>query len=118
MSGARGRMRHRATVERATATPDGGGGETLGWNTHIASLPCWTWFDARREGALEETQGDKVTVLEDRRMIVPLGTDITEKDRIAVVKDRRGATLFAGPMRIESVGRRDDHMELYLSEVT
>ena len=116
--GARGQMRMRATVERATATPDGGGGKTLAWSTHLASLPCWAWFDARREGAGELTQGDKITVLEDRKMIVPLGTDVTERDRIAAVKDRRGATLFAGPMRIESVGRRDDHLELFLSEVT
>lgn len=108
----------RCTVERATATTDAGGGQTLTWATYLSGVRCRAWFDARRESAREAVQGSKLTVLEDRRLIVPAGTDVREGDRIASVTDRLGATLYAGPMAIESVGRRRDHLILYVREVS
>lgn len=92
--------------------PHGGKG-TPDWRPHIDNLPCRTWHQSGRE----VTDGDKVVVVQDRRMIVPLGTDVTAADRIAVVTDRLGAEVFTGPMRIESVGQREDHLELLLEAV-
>lgn len=109
---ARQRMRQRATVERQMQTQrdDFGGRGTPDWRTHITELPCHLWQKSGREVA----DGQKVVAVDDRRMIVPLGTDVTTKDRIALVTDRLGTELFEGPMRIESVARRADHLELML----
>lgn len=111
---ARATMRHRALIERNNsdqAPDDSWGGEPEpDWKPHLQNLPCKTWFKAGRE-----VTDIKVVAVEDRRMIVPLGTDITELDRVARVTDRRGVrVLFDGPARIESVGARADHLELTL----
>ncbi|MBS3927090.1 MAG: head-tail adaptor protein [Sphingomonadales bacterium] len=112
---ARQRMRQRATVERQMQTnrdPFGGKG-TPDWRPHIDDLPCFIWQTSGREA----TDGEKTVAVNDRRMIVPLDTDVTTLDRIASVTDRQGTELYAGPMRIESVARRSDHMELLIEAV-
>lgn len=112
---ARQRMRQRATVERQMQTnrdPFGGKG-TPDWRTHLQDLPCMIWQTAGRE----VTDGEKVVTVDDRRMIVPLGSDVTAQDRIASVTDRQGTELYPGPMRIESVARRTDHLELLIEAI-
>ena len=51
-------------------------------------------------------------------MICPLGTDITELDRITAIKDRLSADIIANTMRIHSVVRRKDHLALTLEEIS
>lgn len=108
-------MIHRAEVERdgALGTDSWGNPNEPDWATHITSLPCRTWFDSERE----VFDGNKSAAIENRKVIVPLGTDITEDDRIAQVTDRLGSVLFTGPAKIESLGRRADHLVLMLEEV-
>lgn len=109
---ARQRMRQRATVERQMQVKrdDFGGRGTPDWREHLTELPCRIWQTSGRE----VTDGQKIVAVDDRRMIVPLDTDVTTRDRIATVTDRQGTELYAGPMRIESVARREDHLELML----
>lgn len=109
-------MRHRCKIERdnATGTSDWGGPNEPNWVTHLASLPCRTWFEADAE----VIDGDKSAVIEARKIIVPLGTDVTEKDRVAEVKDRLGNVIFTGPAGVRAVGRRADHLELTVMEVS
>lgn len=112
---ARPAMRYRATIERDVnldqgATNDWGDAGEPDWRTHIEGLPCMAWFTAGRE-----TQDTRIAVTEDRRMIVPLGSDVTENDRVAKITDRRGVeTIFEGEAAIEHVGRRRDHIEIML----
>lgn len=84
------------------------------WQTLHASLPCRTWF----EGERQVTDSNKTAAVEDRKVIVPLGTDIEPGDRILTVKDRLGAVVFTGPAKIEAAGNRKDHIELSLEEVS
>ena len=90
-----------------------GGKGAPDWRSHVDNLPCFIWQTAGRE----VTDGEKVVTVDDRRMIVPLGTDVVATDRIASVTDRQGTELYAGPMRIESVARRSDHLELLIEAV-
>jgi hypothetical protein len=109
-------MRHRAVIERdmAVGEDDWGQSGTPDWRIHLHDLPCAAWFEAGRE----VIDGAKTAVIEDRKVIVPLDTDVTEKDRVARITDRRGKeTIFEGPARIESVGRRRDHLALMLEAV-
>lgn len=105
-------MTQRATVERQmqSGRDDFGGKGRPDWRAHLTDLPCCVW----QTGGREVTDGDKVVTIDDRRMIVPLGTDVTTSDRIGGITDRLGVEIHAGPIRIESVARRRDHIELML----
>lgn len=114
---ARASMRHRCTIERDNSdqapTDSWGDQPEPDWKPHLENLPCKTWFETGREAI-----DTKVEAIETRRMMVPLGTDVTEADRVAFVTDRRGVRrLFEGPANIESVGARADHLELLLQAV-
>ena len=111
---ARASMTMRATIER-----DQGGTDDLGapaapdWQPSAWDVPCRVWHDP----AQEVIDGNKTAVIEPRRAIFPLGTDLTEGDRLANVTDRRLAELFSGPIGVTSVGRRADHLAVVLEAV-
>ena len=115
--GARRQMIMRAEVQRDenadTADPFGAP-RAPAWETLHASLPCRTWFESERQAI----DSNKTASIEDRRLIVPKGTDIKPGDRILVVKNRRGTVVFTGPAKVGSAGNRKDHIELSLQEVT
>lgn len=105
-------MTMRALVERNNqANPDGyGHPDAPNWVQHIASLACWLYTQAKQE----VIDAEKNAVVEDIRMLVPRGTDITEQDRINGVVDRRGTSIRAGIMSIRAVINRRSHLELVL----
>lgn len=85
-------------------------------------IPVWAakatesgivWTKARRE----ILDGDKTALVEDIRALVPLGANVVETDRIANVKDRLGVVLFAGPLAIDTIQRRREHLELALRRI-
>jgi hypothetical protein len=106
----------RATIERNLSARDSYGGEApADWQPHIRECPCHVWYDT----ATEIVDGRKTAVREIRKAIFPIGTDVTEADRLADVYDRTGRRLlFAGPLRIEAVGRRPDHLAATLEAVS
>lgn len=114
----RSRMVHRATVQRDSA----GGRDKWGqeqaaqWVTRHASLPCFAWVRLSRAQS-ERITADYTAVIEDLRMIVPLGTSINETDRVTVIKNRAGDELFPGPMGIDSVTYHHTHLEVALVQV-
>ncbi|MCQ4575415.1 MAG: head-tail adaptor protein [Candidatus Brocadiales bacterium] len=112
--GARSRMTLRADVERNQETGVDGTNQPLkpDWQA-LATVACWVYSKARRE----VVDGKKVAVVEDLRAMVPLSTDITEKDKIAQIIDRSGNVIYAGPLGIESVQRKHTHLELMLKAV-
>ena len=110
-------MTMRATVERDGATGTDGFGmpNAASWASHIASQACFLYIS--RKGEREIIDGTKTVVLASQKVLMPLGTDITENDRITSVKDRIGTVLAANTMRINSVVRRHNHIELSVTEV-
>ena len=114
-------MIHRATIERdgATGSDSWGNPNESSWSTHLSDLPCRVWYGSGSGGSAEREifDGNKIVTTEDRTLIVPLGTDVTELDRVASIEDRAGSEIFAGPSKIESLGRRSDHLVIRLAEV-
>ena len=109
---ARSNMRMRTIIQRDDASIDAYGqkGPPI-WLSISTDVPCFAWHDRRRTSIRNEG----ITVLEGPGMIVPKGTDVTEKDRILSVADREGTALF-GIMEIDAVSRRKDHLELRLRD--
>lgn len=107
-------LRQRCTIERDMAVTDDAWGQpgTPDWQVHLTDVPCRAWADAGRE----QTDEQRIAVVVDRRVIVPAGTDVTERDRLASVTER-GSEFFDGPMAIEAVLRRRDHLELVVERV-
>jgi len=108
-------LRHRATIERdvnAGGSDAWGGSPPPDWQP-LATVSGNAWTNAGRE----LVEPDRTVVIEDRRMSVPLGTDVTEADRILSVTDRSGAEVFDGPMNVQAVLRFGDHVELVLERV-
>lgn len=106
---------HSCTIQRdaSLGTPDNWGTpSTPSWQTN-ATVSCRAWTNTGRE------QMDSTTsaVIEDMRLIVPLGTDVTEQDRVGTVT-YRGSTIMAGPLGIRAVIGRKDHLELILARVS
>lgn len=116
MNPVRRTMTMRATVERDTKTDTDayGGRAAPTWTTLHASLPCRVWAVSERE----VQDGDRQMVVASQKMAVPKGTDITERDRIASIKDRRGNTIIGNAMLIRSVAYRGTHLELDIEEVS
>lgn len=105
---------HRATIQRAATTTDTWGNPAGSpvWSDHLSGLVCRLWAAAGRE-AVDPTT---VAVVEDLRLIVPLGTDVTEQDRVGAVTFR-GSQILAGPTSIRAVLHNDDHLELVLVRI-
>ena len=125
---ARSRMRYTATVERPKGhdvDPDGdlqwdgtwdedGGNTGAGAPVSLSALPCHWW--AGRETRINE-EGKLLSVAH-HRMMVPLGSDITEGDRVTRILDNRGETIIESVMRVLSALPRRDHVAIGLEEVT
>jgi len=112
----RARMTMRADIERNTAEA------VDGWNNpvapvftpHLSALPCYVW--GRQNRAVVD--GSKTAMIEDLRGLFPLGADLRQGDEIARVTDRRGETLIAGRLRIETPPqRRRSHLEAALQRI-
>jgi hypothetical protein len=105
-------MDHLCNIERVSLASDGGGGQVETWGAQHTNLICRGWYKSAGVMPL----GGKAVIAEQRSVIVPLGKDIREGDRIVSVRDRAGNVIFAGPMMIDSVAHRQDHQQLYSLE--
>lgn len=107
---------HTCTVERNTAagTDSWGNPEPPGWTAHLAGQPCRFWTEAGREAVADTTT---IVVVETMRLLLPVGTDVTEQDRVSAVTDA-GGVIAAGPVGIRAVLARPDHLELVLVEIS
>jgi hypothetical protein len=109
-------LTQRCTIERdANAATAGAWGTPSApdWQSHITDVPCRVWATT---GSETVANGTTVTPVEDVRVIVPLGTDVTDADRIASVT-YRGGTAQDGPLGIRAMLARRDHLELVLVKV-
>lgn len=107
-------LTQRCTIERdANAGNDdswGEGNATPDWQPHITDLPCRAWATGGTETV---TRTDTIAAIGDVTVIVPLGTDVTEQDRVASVTFR-GDTIQQGPLGIRAINSRRDYLELIL----
>lgn len=109
----RTRLKYRCSIERNNATTDEWGQSgTPDWSELDDDLPCYAWVDGGREAVTTE----RTAVVRDMRLLLPLGTDVTESDRIGDISER-GSVIFDGPFGIEVVLRHRDHLELMLTKV-
>lgn len=117
----RSRMVHRALVERdAGGEADGYGNPPApAWGALHAALPCWYYVPvARSQQGAEIVRERGIIVQEHSMMLIPSGTDITERDRVVSVSDRQGVSITPVAMNILSVVPRHDHIELTLRAVS
>jgi hypothetical protein len=114
--GSRVALTQRCTIDRdANAATTGAWGtpSSPDWQPHLTDVPCRAWASSGRENVAD---GTTVTPVEDARVIVPLGTDVTDADRIASVTFR-GGTAQDGPLGIRAVLARSSYLELVLVKV-
>lgn len=106
-------MTHRAVIERNSADV-ADRYAVPGWATFIAAQPCFLYVSGGREVVAPDRTAD----VDVSKMIVPLGADIENTDRINGVADRLGNPVFAGLLNITDVLPHHDHIELTLERVT
>lgn len=112
----RQRMVHRATIERdgnlvadAYGQPD-----APVWYAHVTGQACYFWEPSAQRG---EIAGERNADIYAHRLLLPLGVDITEEDRINGVRDRRGQMITAAVFNITQIVRKPDHLLLVLEVV-
>ena len=112
-------MTQQAVIERDKSTTDAAGGKIKREWAAIATVECCLWWwkgskssdkspsaqYARPQATIDITGGD---------MMVPLGTDVTDKDRIGAVTNEEGEQAEEGPFRVLAVNRYSTHIELSL----
>lgn len=111
------RMTHRAAVERNVIanTQDTYGNEQVAiWVTHISAQPCYYWQPAAMRA---ESQGERNVLVYGHQVLMPLGTDITEADRINGIYDRCGRVVSADVFGITGIARKPDHLLLTLEVI-
>lgn len=115
----RRRMTHRAAIYRTTETKDAWGAPKKGTpEVHIASQPCYWYQPFLRSYGAGEQQGQRNVNIYTYQLMVPLGTDITERDQVQGVVDRRGTALTSATMEVIQVARHKTHLILTLEEVS
>jgi hypothetical protein len=103
---ARSIMTNRCDIERDLSAGESenpwGGDAQPQWTALHTDLPCRFWNDSVRT----IMDSGKLVEITTRRMMVPAGTDVDEDCRVLSVRDRLGAELADGPMRIDGVMSR------------
>lgn len=107
----------RALVSRMLSRPDDAWGRPApGEFTPIATVPCRAWSRTRKE----VRDDGKQVIVEDIRAQVPSGSDVQTDDQLTIT-NRLNATLFDGPLAVQTVTRRGSsasnpgHLELMLT---
>jgi hypothetical protein len=109
-------LTQRCTIQRdasAPASDDWSPPADPDWQDHLTDQPCRSWASAGSEAVNDSTN---VVVVEDARLLLPLGTDVTARDRVTSVT-YRGGTVQDGPLGIRAVLTHRDHIELVLVSV-
>jgi hypothetical protein len=112
-------LTQRCTIERNAATDAKDSWNQPvrdGWATHIEDQPCRFWAMSRGSGE-HVTDTATVFVLEDLRLILQLGTDVTTSDRIASISLADGTEVDGGPIGIRAILPHRDFLELVLVRI-
>jgi hypothetical protein len=117
---ARSRMTMRCTIERnmhpGATDPlqrDGFGQAPPQWQDVGGLIPCFAWAGGGENRT--RVAPERVVAIDTPGMMLPLGTDVRQDDRIAGVWDRRGNEIF-GAFTIDDIFRRKGYLLLSLQE--
>ena len=114
-AGVERRMKHRCTIQRDTAGKDSLNNPLpADWHDLRADVKCSVWQGASKG---ETRAADLVAVVNQWRMELPIGTDITEADRFSSIVDEFGVPWNTKPVTIQAIARRNTHLLLVLDEV-
>lgn len=107
-----------AVLERNIAVPDKFGGSTeLDWQVYL-TVRCrfWWWHsEGARSAAREYGEDERNVNLRGGGMLLPLGTEVTDEDRLGRILDPEGNPIVdTGPFRIVAVLQLASHLELSL----
>jgi len=111
-----GRLTMRAVVQRNQATGKDSWGQPVAaaWAT-IGTVRCFAWSNQSRE----LVDGDKTAMIEDLRMMVPLGANVAENDELVAITDRLGNVLIPGRLKVDGpVQRKHTHLEAALKRLS
>lgn len=116
--------RGRIFTERVILERDESGVDALGaareaqWEEYLTSkCRLWWWKGSKStdKSASEQYARPQATInVTGGDMAVPLGTDVTEADRVARVEKADGSVVTVGPFRVLAVNAYKDHLELSL----
>lgn len=83
------------------------------WQDYLTDVPCRLAVGAGQEVV------DAITtaVVEDIRLFLALGVDVTERDQLGDIT-YQGATILAAPIGIRAVLPQQDHLELVLVRIS
>lgn len=103
---ATGMFSHTCTISRRTvdSTDVNTGHTTYTWANFATGVRCR--FDEMTE---QEVLGRSLTIVENPRLFMLIGQDVTERDRITNVLDRGGNTIHAGPFEIVGISKPSNH---------
>lgn len=105
-------LQHRCTIQRNEGAADDWGSQAEDWQPVAEDVPCRAFTLTGSEPADQ----DRTAAFVERRITLPLSTDVTEQDRILSVTSR-GSEVFDGPMSIEAVLIYQDHLELIVQRI-
>jgi hypothetical protein len=108
-------LEHQTTILRdvpTSADPYGGRTVTADAPT-ITAVACFLVTKSGREAVAP----DRVVVVEQVELLLPLDADIRKTDRVGDVVNKAGVTLLAGPMNVLDVLPHHDHLAAQIGRV-
>jgi hypothetical protein len=114
-------LTEQVVIERDVSEGDAYGAPTKPDWQWIATVPCRLWW--MRSTGVRSANREYVTParevpISEGGMILPLGTDITQQDRITAVQDRQGNPYVDGVFTITAVVNEEDHLEIDFTRTT
>ena len=114
-------LTEQAVIERDVSVPDAYGATVDGSNwQYLSTVPCRLWWD--RSSGVRSANRTYVTPartvpMDEGALLMPLGTDVLEVDRISVVnvydaQTRNWVPYVEGNFTITAVLVQEDHMEI------
>jgi Phage head-tail joining protein len=106
-------MTQRAAIERNTPVSDGGGGYNDSWAEIASAVPCRAWAPSARTVVFSDRPG----VQDTRIVLMTKDTDVHEGDRLTSINDRKDNQVFDGPLIVDSIITRADHLSLITRKI-
>ncbi len=84
------------------------------WLKEPVRVPCFAWSTQKRHVA----DGDKIVVVEDVRAKFSVNASISIGQRILKIEKKNQTLLIDGPLKIETIQHKHNHIEAALSKST
>lgn len=108
-------LTEQCVIERNMAPGDVFGASTTPNWEFLNQVPCrltWDRSSGIRSANRTYVSAARTVPMDEGIMVIPLGTDVTEKDRIVQILDQNDNVLISGVFTIVAVLFQEEHMEL------